>query len=178
MCICLSLPQVNSPHHIHLRLTARFPQLFTAFSLFCSRWCVMWWGRAAMGSGARAGQYLVVPCLVATPLQQAFFNSERAALQRGVRESEVRLRRRARAPRGLGRATIGPQVSSLSRLVARSVSVALVSACAVTIACYIASRREVTSSLRYLQWKLWRAFSSEATFSLDYNMSAMFLMSG
>lgn len=51
--------------------------------------------------------YLVVPGLVATPLQQSFFNSERAGLQRGVRELEVRLRRRARALRSLGRATTG-----------------------------------------------------------------------
>lgn len=49
---------------------------------------------AAVGSV----QYLVVPCLVATPLQQALFNRERGALQRGVRELEVGLRR-ARALR-------------------------------------------------------------------------------
>lgn len=74
-----------------------------------------------MGSSAAVGgarQYLVVPCLVATPLQQALFNSERAALQRGVRELEVRLRRRARALRALGRATIGPQVSAMGFFIA------------------------------------------------------------
>lgn len=51
--------------------------------------------------------YLVIPGLVATPLQQTLFNSDGAGLQRGVRELEVRLRRRARALRALGRATTG-----------------------------------------------------------------------
>lgn len=64
--------------------------------------------RVARGCSWRAGGYLVVPGLVATPLQQPLFNSECAGLQRGVRELEVRrLRRRARALRALGRATTG-----------------------------------------------------------------------
>lgn len=54
--------------------------------------------------------YLVTPGLVATPLQQALFYSDGAGLQRGVRELEVRLRRRARALRALGRATTGAPV--------------------------------------------------------------------
>lgn len=37
-----------------------------------------------------AGVYLVVSCLVATPLQQALFNSGGAGLQRGIREGEER----------------------------------------------------------------------------------------
>lgn len=69
--------------------------------------------RGAWGCGWGAGGYLVVPGLVATPLQQPLFNSERAGLQRGVRELEVRrLRRRARALRALGRATTGHQLVS------------------------------------------------------------------
>lgn len=55
--------------------------------------------------GRWEGGYLVVSSLVATPMQQPFFNSERAGLQRWVRELEVWLRRRARALRCLGRAT-------------------------------------------------------------------------
>lgn len=69
--------------------------------------------RVARGCGRVAGGYLVVPGLVATPLQQPLFNSERAGLQRRVRELEVRrLRRRARALRALGRATTGHQLVS------------------------------------------------------------------
>lgn len=66
------------------------------------------------GGGGGGAVYLVVPSLVATPLQQPFFNSGGAGLQRGVRELEVGLRRRARALGRLGRATTGRNVSGAS----------------------------------------------------------------
>lgn len=64
------------------------------------------------GGAGRGVQYLVVPGLVATPVQQPFFYSDGAGLQRGIGELEVGLRRRARALRARGRATSGTQVSA------------------------------------------------------------------
>lgn len=76
----------------------------------------MWCDEGLLREWAAAGRvrcavYLVVPGLVATPVQQPFFNSDGAGLQRGVGELEVGLRRRARALRAQGRTTTGAQVS-------------------------------------------------------------------